>query len=257
MADNDQYNDEYQFSDLDALTPEGFDESNDGEKSSETEHKHQFIEGANVKKNALIAVAAFILIMIIYGLLRSYFDHKEVATQPMQPPAPKVPTTTTPQPVAVTPAALTTQTPDLKKQMSAIELVQQNMRSEVSDLGNQLSAVSSNLTVLSAELNKIHQVISELNTKIDQQSREINQFMVRAKPAPKKQVVRKMVPTKKYSVQAVIPGRAWLISTDGATLTVSEGTNIPGYGTVKLIDPQQGRVLTSSGKVLKFNQNDS
>lgn len=257
MADKDQYNDEYQFSDLDALTPEGFDDIQEEEQSNKIGETHHFIQGTNVKRNALIAVAAFVLIMIIYGFLRSYFDHRDVARETMQPPEPKL-TARPPQPVAVTTPTLPTHdAPELKKQMSAVELVQKNMRSEVSNLGSQLSAVSSNLTALSSELNQIHAVISELNTKIDEQSREITRLMAKPKPAPKKRVVRKAIPSKKYSVQAVIPGRAWLISTDGGTLTVSDGSNIPGYGIVKLIDPQQGRVLTSSGQVIKFNQNDS
>jgi len=32
---------------------------------------------------------------------------------------------------------------------------------------------------------------------------------------------------------------------------------IPGYGAVKLVDPAQGQVLTSTGKVIKFSQLDS
>jgi intracellular multiplication protein IcmG len=61
----------------------------------------------------------------------------------------------------------------------------------------------------------------------------------------------------RYNIQAVIPGRAWLIATNGATLTVSQGTAIPGYGIVKLIDPVQGKVTTSSGQIIRFSQEDS
>ncbi|HAF87135.1 MAG TPA: type IV secretion protein IcmG, partial [Legionellales bacterium] len=60
-----------------------------------------------------------------------------------------------------------------------------------------------------------------------------------------------------YYIKAVIPGRAWLIAANGSTLTVSEGTNIKGYGMVKLIDSTQGRILTSSGRVIRFSQQDS
>jgi intracellular multiplication protein IcmG len=32
---------------------------------------------------------------------------------------------------------------------------------------------------------------------------------------------------------------------------------LPGYGTVKYIDASQGMVLTSSGRVIRFSQDDS
>ena len=60
-----------------------------------------------------------------------------------------------------------------------------------------------------------------------------------------------------YYIQAVIPGRAWLVSSQGLTITVREGTSVPGYGIVKLIDPNQGRILTSSGRTITFSQQDS
>ena len=58
-------------------------------------------------------------------------------------------------------------------------------------------------------------------------------------------------------MQAVIPGRAWLIANNGSTITVREGTPIPGYGIAKIIDPIKGRVMTSSGKEIRFSQDDS
>ena len=60
-----------------------------------------------------------------------------------------------------------------------------------------------------------------------------------------------------YYIQAVIPGRAWIIATNGSTLTVREGTNIAGYGIVRLIDPLDGRIVTSSGQIIRFSQEDS
>ena len=60
-----------------------------------------------------------------------------------------------------------------------------------------------------------------------------------------------------YYIQAVIPGRAWLIATNGSTLTVREGSTIPGYGIVRKIDPNLGKVFMSTGKVIRFSQLDS
>lgn len=45
-----------------------------------------------------------------------------------------------------------------------------------------------------------------------------------------------------YNVQAIIPGRAWLRSNNGDTLTVAEGDEIKGIGRVTKIDPYDGVV---------------
>lgn len=51
-----------------------------------------------------------------------------------------------------------------------------------------------------------------------------------------------------YNVQAIIPGRAWLKSDSGETITVAEGDVIKGVGRVTRIDPYDGIVEIKSGK---------
>ena len=49
-------------------------------------------------------------------------------------------------------------------------------------------------------------------------------------------------PRVPYTVQAIIPGRAWLRAKNGDTLTVAEGDDIKGIGRVTKIDPYDGVV---------------
>jgi hypothetical protein len=51
-----------------------------------------------------------------------------------------------------------------------------------------------------------------------------------------------------YSVQAIIPGRAWLKSDSGETVTVAEGDSVRGLGRVTRIDPYDGVVEISTGR---------
>ena len=53
------------------------------------------------------------------------------------------------------------------------------------------------------------------------------------------------------SVHAIIPGRAWLKSKDGSTITVTEGDSLERYGKVLVIDASNGVVITSSGVTLR------
>jgi hypothetical protein len=69
-------------------------------------------------------------------------------------------------------------------------------------------------------------------------------------PADNTQVVmaRPMaVPKSMYSVQAIIPGRAWLKSDNGETVTVAEGDILKNYGKIIKIDPYDGVVQIDAG----------
>jgi outer membrane murein-binding lipoprotein Lpp len=52
-------------------------------------------------------------------------------------------------------------------------------------------------------------------------------------------------------VHAIIPGRAWLKTKDGSTITVTEGDNLEHYGKILVIDAPNGVVITSSGATLR------
>ncbi|MES2218099.1 MAG: hypothetical protein V4501_06785 [Pseudomonadota bacterium] len=54
-------------------------------------------------------------------------------------------------------------------------------------------------------------------------------------------------PKLTYSVQAIIPGRAWLKSDNGETVTVAEGDILKNYGRIMKIDPYDGVVQIDTG----------
>ncbi len=60
-------------------------------------------------------------------------------------------------------------------------------------------------------------------------------------------VARVTQPGTKYMVQAIIPGRAWLKSDSGETVTVAEGDLLKGYGRITKIDPYDGVVDIDTG----------
>ncbi len=51
-----------------------------------------------------------------------------------------------------------------------------------------------------------------------------------------------------YTVQAIIPGRAWLKSDSGDTVTVAEGDVLRDLGKITKIDPYDGIVNIDTGK---------
>ncbi len=272
MADNDEYNEEYQFADLDAVTPDSEDHpgASEGNAPEVTPESPRSFKQPNVKRNAIIVVGIVIVIMVLYKIIGSIYSEKKAETNaPIAPipvtqqtPAPSPAPTPVPVETQPTPSVTETQKPGLdikvNQKLSTLELTQQNMRSEVSSVNDQITGLSQNVNTLVTKMSELNGVIANLSAKVEEQSRELEKLTIQRTVAKVIHHQPTMAhPRIKYFIQAVIPGRAWLIASNGTTLTVREGTIIAGYGIVKLIDPNQGRVLTSSGQVIRFSQEDS
>ena len=280
MADKDRY-EEYQFSDLDTIGEDNLEEDEATSLSEDLKPKPSSIN--NLRRNVLVALITIVLLFLGYKFL-SIFIHQsgqpvDIATTPppatmqlQQPAAASVPPSPPIQEEApqssVAPAQMTVpnnaeklseDNMQIKQKLSDLERSQQTIRTEVSTVGNQLGGVSTNLSNLSDKIANLNQMVESLSSKLEQQANVITVLTERAKPKPKvkhsKVIKTPLGPG--YFIQAIIPGRAWLIAKNGSTITVREGSAIPGYGIVQLIDPNQGRVLTSSGQIIKFSQQDS
>lgn len=274
MVDNDKNSDEYQFVELDALDNEtlGSMDSNEDADSPSFINKNSS-QPADVKRNAIIVVIFVIVTVLMYKLIGGIFFSSEATNQSIkqtntmqaQVVAPKIENpnpviATQPiQPVETIPVVNNEHNTELVKKVSAVEASQESVRSEFNAVSQKVSGVNDNLNNLNAQINNLNQAITNLSNQVLKQSEEINVLMARAQPKKRVKPISHSTVSEPlaYYIQAVIPGRAWLIGTNGSTLTVSEGTKISGYGMVTLIDSMQGRVLTSSGQVIKFSQEDS
>jgi len=139
---------------------------------------------------------------------------------------------------------------------------QQSVRMEMNTLTSQLSSIQNNISTLSAQLGRQNEMLTQLSHTVTQQAEIIAVLNARLQEAKKPARVAVSKPRIKkilihYFLKAIVPGRAWLVASNGSTLTVREGTSIPGYGVVKLIDAQQGRVVMRSGRVIRFSPDDS
>lgn len=284
MADKTQDNDEYEFVDYDNVNP--LNESDRGIETDPTEF-NPAPEKNTVIRNALIVVLLVFLAIVVYKFAGTFFTKKETldASIPAvnQPIANNTAGTsavspidtnqTSELPVSQTTVSTTTPPPEttvinvptqaselnqLNQKVSAVELNQQNIRSEIARLNEQLNSINTNISEISVKINNLAQIITAFSATLEKQSTLITTLtVVKQKPKVKRVVRRVIKPRAVYYIQAVIPGRAWLIASNGSTLTVREGTTIPGYGVVKLIDPSQGRILTTSGQIIRFSQQDS
>jgi intracellular multiplication protein IcmG len=267
VVNNDPNNEEYKLDDLELLASEPDDQlqSKDttAEEFSENENNSltepQFWESPIFQRGALVLVG-LIVFFLCYRMVHSFWSAK-TSTNQIKPVAAGQNTfkPAFPQPVSsapvVTEGATSKKLQALQQQQGEMNASLQTLNSQVNTMGTEVSDVSSKITALSAS-------VAALSEKLDSQTKEIERLMMLN---AKRQIAKHHVvsrhgsanPSDSYSIQALIPGRAWLISSSGSSMTVREGSIIPGYGAVKLIDVERGRVLTSSGRVIKFGQVDS
>jgi len=264
MADNDQFNDEYQLADMDGVSLEPNPSETTSDESVGSSEKKRVQRQVNVKRNAIIALAVFMFAIVAYKFVSSRSTEKKQTDVAIVVPITPVPAVIMqphiePQTTVVEQATLTGDN-KISQKLSSLELSQQSMRDDVVSVNSQLGGINNNVREIMTKMAEVSRVITNLSAVTEAQSHEIERLIVlKAKP-PKKRpppILSAGEASQKYYIQAVIPGRAWLMATNGTTLTVREGTSVAGYGIVKLIDPIQGRVMTSSGQMIRFSQEDS
>jgi len=254
-------NDEYQFSDMNDMSSD-MDQSGSGTSSDTgSQSPSPGLNNPMIVK-AIIIVVAVLIAMIVYKFISSVSSSKTTSLPPA--PAPMQSQIPIPQPIINQPPQIVTPSkpsPEVSQKLSALEVTQQTLGTDMNNLNNQVVTLSSNVADINTKIDQLNQTINSLASQIAEQSQQIAILTAHAKSHERhvrvikhpKNRVGKLV----YYIQAVIPGRAWLISSAGATMTVRDGSSIPGYGVVKLIEPSEGRILTSSGRVIKFSQLDS
>lgn len=175
----------------------------------------------------------------------------------MQPQmASQVPTSMSAQPTGV--STLATQVP------GGIDAQLASLASQNQQLMSQLRAdYTQKITDFSAQTKTLQDQVVALNTRVASMEKEINQLvqtLTRQSPAASSRSIRSQssaapapapAPAPEmhipYNVQAIIPGRAWLRSDNGETVTVAEGDVIKDLGRVTKIDPYDGIVEINTG----------
>ncbi len=102
-------------------------------------------------------------------------------------------------------------------------------------LQDQMQALSSRVAMMESQLTQIAQAVT---------ARQSQPNLIET--APQQPVIIDS-PRVAYSVQAIIPGRAWLRSDNGEAITVAEGDTVKQLGRVTKIDPYDGVVEISTG----------
>lgn len=160
-----------------------------------------------------------------------------------------LPATTTP----VTTAPTATPTATNSDQLTTLGQAADSNRLAIQDLQAQVSGLTSGMTAVQNDLSTLKTQLQTLQTGITAAKEQAEKKVVKQR----EHVVKKVAPPLvTYYVKAMIQGRAWLMTSEGNTFTISEGDTLPSYGTVDAIEPDNGVVMTSSGRVITFKPED-
>jgi len=259
MSDNKNFDDEYQYVEESENGPTFTEES---ESIPEEEGGDLYADKIttalgkpDIRRNAIIVILALFFLIGLIKIFSSSEKHNESSE-----PSPSTQVKPEPQQAIQAPSI----NQPSSQEIDGLVNNQKNIQNSMNGFNQQISQMTSQMNTLAGNIQTLQQQLVDMQTK---QTVIISSIEELAKsPRSRQNVVhhqekayRERVFTGPryfihYYIQAIIPGRAWLINSEGQTLTVRLGSNVPGYGSVQAIDPLQGRVRMSSGKILRFNQ---
>lgn len=137
--------------------------------------------------------------------------------------------------------ALNASSEQVMAQMQAHSTQQFNeFTTQTKAMQNQIQSLSARVADMEAQINQLVQVLTKRSQTVTAPvETSITQSQSQVQRAPEVKIA--------YNVQAIIPGRAWLKSDNGETLTVAEGDVIRNVGRVTKIDPYDGVVEINTG----------
>lgn len=257
--------DEYQFTELDGSQSFDEDTVNDEVQTS-------FPAEGNLKR---IVVSGFVVILvgfILFKFVSPYLSSEKKLTdvsvlktkKPVSQPIKKV--EVKPEPIVYKPPVQapiervrvinkTVTDPKVNTKLTALQHSSRLSSRKISKINNNLGALRDGVDSLTSKINSLNVVIMQLANTVKEQQSMIE--ALKPKLPPKKVEKKPLKPLITYHIKALIPGRGWLMSSKGITITVIKGTRIPGFGRVVSIDARHGKVVTSSGKVIQFSISDT
>lgn len=155
-----------------------------------------------------------------------------------------------------------------KPKVQAAAMLESQQRTMLVDKISHLAQATSNTQQLESQLHtemgeferllhqsvQSNQAISKAMIALTQQVAHLSTQIKKATTKPNRIKKLPPAPVLSFHLRAVIPGRAWIEDSEGGTASVTVGSKVKNYGIVRAIEVEAGRVLTSSGKVITYNE---
>ena len=139
--------------------------------------------------------------------------------------------------------------------------MQSVMQQKIDNAIKQLAGGQESIANMKDAISKNERDVADINQKIEQLTTVMQQLLAdiekikSSMPVAKVKKISTKLPVA-YHVRAIVPGRVWLESADGDSVTLRVGDKLAGYGEVKAIVPRQGMVVMSNGSVIQYGVGD-
>ncbi|OGT64964.1 MAG: hypothetical protein A3J38_02905 [Gammaproteobacteria bacterium RIFCSPHIGHO2_12_FULL_45_9] len=209
-------------------------------------------------RRVLGVVVGVILVLIVFHYLKS------TRTESTMPSVEQVPSAPVAAQVAPDPMQGVTMANQAVEAVTHSGLFNRGSEERGDNNNAELSALRSELASERASVEHLSQTVLSMKTQLDEAVEHENEMrqailsLMRKVDTLKSSSAHTTKPTHEltFEVQALLPGRAWVLGSNGQTLSLAIGDMVPGYGYVKVIDTARGVVETTSGKTIGYGQND-
>ena len=207
----------------------------------------------------IVPGAITLAIFLLYGIFNFYnnrdtraVEQQKIQAQEVAAKQQEVISAPAIKEVVVQPAPSFLNNDQITQVQAAVQQKISAAEQEISSNRDQISSLKDAISKAQQDISSVGQNINQLTGVTQQLLVEIQQLKA-PKIKPKKKVVK---PLPIYHVRAIVPGRVWLESADGKSVTLRVGDSLEGYGTVDVISPRQGMVLMSNGSYIQYGVND-
>ena len=219
-------------------------------------------EGSENKNQDMVymAVMTIIILVMLYSLYSMFFSGSSESDQDKTSTTPIVENLNQPEKSEVTaPISTPIQEKVVPKttDTSISSTEQKKIADNIKDLTDENNYLMSMVRKLSTDNQATQDRFKDLESEIDDLVSK-NEAMQKKiadleKNIEPKKTVTKTQPMKTYTVEAVVEGRAWIVSSDGMNKTVKVGDKLSTYGVISKIDPVNSIVYTTSNREIKVN----
>ncbi|MBS0350576.1 MAG: hypothetical protein JSR33_05200 [Proteobacteria bacterium] len=196
----------------------------------------------NGNRRMVIAVGVAVVVVLVFSVAR--IIHKPEAQDTNPAPSQTATPAVVQQPVV---------DPQILDQLNGLKSDSANNNAVIRQLQAQIQQLTMALNQSRAQQQQLNQSMMVLLSQVQQLSAQVK-ILTLPKPvaAPKSVEKTVSVPPITYQLRAVVPGRAWIVGSDGQSQSVAVGDIVPQYGNVQSIDADAGVIITTSGKTIKF-----
>lgn len=243
-------NDEYQFPKDEYLEQS---DSNPSEKQEGGEEETTQLKDAGDRRMAFLRNRKFVIglvvfVVIVVGLKLMHHHPKTSVPVVSEPTVQEQQAAPTVNPASF---ALPAQTVD-----TASATTISDMQSHLSEVHDQLNSVTAANAQLTQSVSALTAQVATLTAAVQETTQKLAAITAKPMMGMKKSAYHPMPVI--YVLKALVPGRAWLIGSNGISINVAVGNYVsPYYGSIRTIDAMNGQVVTTSGKVITYGSNDS